>query len=113
MGYESRIYVVNVNKLTNFGEAIARFDLSKISLAFSYLFKNPVDFDFYAEDGNTKIEADNYGEKLKSASTQDVIEWLETKGREIHCRRIEPLIGLLKGFDLSEWEDLRVVHYGY
>lgn len=113
MGYESRIYVVNVNESTSYGQVIARFDLSNAGFNFSYLFKKQVDFDFYADDGNTKIKTDNYGEKLKSASIQDVIEWLETKGREIHYRRIEPLIGLLKGFDLSEWEDLRVVHYGY
>ena len=113
MGYESRIYVVNVNKSISYGEVIARFDLSKIGNGFSDLFKNPVDFHFYAEDGDTIITKDSYGDEVKTASIQDVIEWLETKGREIHYRRIEPLIGLLKGFDFAEWEDLRVVHYGY
>lgn len=115
MGYESRLYVVDKHRAANYAQKIAVINMGVMGYnnGWKELFCNLLACDLYAEDGNTLITEDNYGEKLKSTDIQSVIEWLETKGREMDYRRIEPLIGFLKGFDPNEWEDLQVVHYGY
>lgn len=115
MGYESRLIVVNRCKSINYAEKIAVINMCKMGYGNGWkeLFCNPFDCKLYADDGNTLLTKDNYGEKLKSADIQTVIDWIETKGRKMNYRRIEPLIGILKGFDTSEWEDLQIVHYGY
>ena len=114
MAYESRIFVVNVHKETRYGEIAARYDLSNMGgdESFYNLFDTPIDYIFYP-DGNRQTDKDLYDDKIQSADINKLIEWLETKGRQTNYRRIEPLIGLLKGFKLSEWENLQVVHYGY
>lgn len=115
MGYESRLYIVETHKNGNYAEKIATINMRVMGCDSGWreLFCNSFDCELYADDGNTLLTEDNYGKKLKSADILSVIDWLETKGREMGYRRIEPLIGLLKGFDISEWEDLQVVHYGY
>ena len=114
MAYESRIYVINVHKETRYGEIVARYDLSNMGgdESFYNLFCFSTGYKIYP-DGNRATDSDCYGSPIKSADINKLIEWLETKGRQMNYRRIEPLIGLLKGFKLSEWENLQVVHYGY
>lgn len=117
MGYESRLYIVKECKAISYAEVIARFDCSKMGYGNGWreLFDNPFDCKMYAEDGNTLIEKDCYGEKLKTADFPTVIAWLENEIEKESYRRLKPLLGLLKGFDLSEWTDgeMRIVHYGY
>lgn len=120
MGYESRVYVMNVYRDFDilgkpYAERIAVFDLSCMGCdsRWTQLFQTPVDFAVFSPDGEEPLEEDNYGDKLMSASIVDVISCLEDLETTEHYRRIPPLLALLKGFEPSEWNDLQVVHYGY
>lgn len=79
------------------------------------LFNKPLGSKMYAEDGNTVIEEDCYGEKVKYSEFEPVIEWLEEEMKRSGYRRLKPLLSLLKGFDLQEWKDgeMLIVHFGY
>lgn len=117
MGYESRLYIVKECKAVNYAEVIARFDCSKMGYGNGWreLFNKPLESKMYAEDGNTLIEEDCYGEKLTTADFYTVIAWLEKEVEKDDYRRLQPLLSLLKGFDLSQWQDgeMKIVHYGY
>lgn len=117
MGYESKLYVVDKHhwKWSNepWGEVIAMFDLCKVpGLNFS---KYPAtDCYIYADDGNTKIREDNYGDLLKEIPVKDAIDMIEKEIKaDKDYRRYQPCLNLLKGFDLNRWEDLVVLHYGH
>lgn len=116
MEYESRLYIVKEIEALNYAEVIARFDCSKIEGGgWKELFDKPLECKMYAEDGDTEIKEDNYGEKLKYTDFPTVISWLEKEVQTNKFRRLKPLLSLLKGFDLSEWKDgkMRIVHFGY
>jgi hypothetical protein len=110
MGYESRIYVWDRHKELDFSERIAMFNLCKMG-DFCSIFDKKIDFTIYAEDGNTKIEEDYYGDALTYTSLVSVIDYLEKQDKSY--RRITPCLNMLKGFNEYEWEDLIVVHFGY
>ena len=68
----------------------------------------------YTDDGNTEIFKDRYNKPLTEASITTIIEYLENyKNSKEYYRRINPLLGLLKGFDCSGWNNLTVLHYGH
>lgn len=124
MAYESKIYVVNLRREKNenspdYGKVynaqrIAAFDLGCMGSnnGWRELFDTPIDYEFYAEDGENLITEDKYGDQLTSADIDVVIRWLETKGNAFY-RRIAPALGMLKGFNRSEWEELKIVHFGH
>lgn len=125
MGYENRIYVINVfrhssNRETdylNYGERIAVFDLGKSIPEYMVkkFFKTPVDFTIYEDDGNTRITEDMYGKKLASADIKEFINYLENY-EEIEKRNnplIPPFLAALKIYVSQNWRELQVVHYGY
>ena len=118
MGYESRLYVVDKKSLMGtetkrWAEVVAVFNMCKFG-AFNGVFQKETDCFVYADDGNTKITEDKYGDVLTEASIKEVIKYLEGyKENQEHYRRVEPLLGLLKSFNPSEWEELVVLHYGY
>lgn len=117
MGYESRLYIVKQNKAVDYAEVIARFDFSKMGYGNGWreLFNKPLESKMYAEDGNTIIVEDSYGEKVKYSEFKPVIEWLEEEMKRSNYQRFKPLLSLLNGFNLSEWQDgeMLIVHYGY
>lgn len=117
MGYESRLYIVKENKKFSYGEVIAIFNCSNMGYdnGWRELFDTPFESEIYAEDGNTKVKKDKYGEKLKAANFSSVIAWLEKEVETDTGRRIKPLLSFLKGFDLSQWRDgeMKIVHFGY
>lgn len=122
MGYESRIYVVNVCKteslitgenIFTYADIVAVVNMSKMSSEFHKLFLDKIDYTIFAEDGDKDTNKDRYGDIIKSADIQDVIEWLESEIERDDYRRLKPLLGLLKGFNREEWENLKVLHYGY
>jgi hypothetical protein len=121
MGYESRLYVVEKSMLLKdsdiglrFAEVIARFDLSKV-YAVSDIFRTypKTDSFIYEDNGNTRIIDDCYGETLTEIPIKDAIEILENAASKDDYRRYAPIIALLRGFDLNQWGDLVVLHYGY
>lgn len=125
MGYESRIYVIDVHRekkkghkdygKVRYAEKIVTFNLSCMGYTNGWknLFNKPIDYKIYADNGDETFDTDRYGERLKSADLGEVIHWLETRGNDQHYRRIAPVLGMLKGFDISEWDELQIVHYGY
>lgn len=123
MGYESRIYVVNVSrcKAPKTGEdfpicnIIAEMNMSCMVGSFHRLFDKPIDFKIVICDsrGENETDEDCYGDKIKCGDINDIIVWLENEIKRDNYRRLKPLLGLLKGFNPNEWDELKVLHYGY
>lgn len=121
MGYESRFYVVdkrNSSYEDNYeyfwAEKIATFDMSCVG---NHLISNVKKYpktDVYIYEGDEEITEDKYGDPLIEIPINDMIDLLEeTIDKEEHYRRNMPFLRLLRGFDLSEWNNLVVLHYGY
>lgn len=123
MGYESRIYIVDktdIKGLTTkkkYAQLIARFDMGVLTpLAYKFQNMPKTDCYVYADDGNTQIIEDKYGEELTEASIAEVIAVLEKEVENgENYRRIFPLLATLKTLNehKDQWKDLAVLHYGY
>lgn len=120
MGYESRIYVVEKSTFASysdgkvFADVIAMVDMCKYPELKDQLFTKKTDCYIYADDGNTHITKDWYDNELTEAPISDVIKFLEDEVlRGETYRRINPLLGLLKSFDMKQWNNLVCLHYGY
>lgn len=120
MGYESRLYVVNRCKASDWGdyvfaERIAVFNMCCVGWNPDKIFTEPIDFMLGRDnDGNGEpIYNDKYGKRCHMASVSTVIKAIEKLEEADHYRRFKPLLGFLKSLDESEWDDLRVVHFGY
>lgn len=121
MGYESRIYIVNKTTINDGGkvwaEVIAMFNMCVHPTLADLMRSKPVtDCYIYADDGNTHIIEDKYGDPITEASVADVIAVLEkdiANGEDY--RRIYPLLATLKSLEehSHQWKDLAVLHYGY
>ena len=118
MGYESRLYIVEVWDVPTmgkpYGEVIASINMCKMPSDFSKLFINPIEYNCYLNSDEEYTKTDRYGDPIKDTDISTVINWLNNyiiKGK--HYRRILPLYGLLSGFDETEWDNLRIVHFGY
>ena len=126
MGYESKLYVVQkydriYSEFGNryYADIIATFKLSKIR-GYDLFKKYPAtDCYIYADDGNTQITEDEYGDPLTEIPIPDAIKIIEREMRtELEFRgtlynRWQPCLSLLKSFNLAEWKNLVVLHYGY
>lgn len=110
MGYESRLYVVD--KLDDYGEVIAVFNLCKVSSVASKMKKYPAT-NLYIYSGDKKITRDCYGEPLTEIPIKDAISIIEEAAADSNYRRFEPCLNMLKGFELNRWHNLVVLHYGY
>lgn len=122
MGYESRLFVVNKTNQHGgddkskivWAEKIASFNLCKVCDVSDKMRKYPATNAYiYADDGNTEIVSDAYGEPLREIPISDAIKIIEDAAKIDNYRRFAPCLQLLKGFDPSEWGDLVVLHYGY
>ena len=117
MGYESKLYVVDKHdwKFANkkWGEVIAMFDLCSVPrLNFSSY--PATDCYIIADDGNTEITEDRYGDPLKEVPIQDAINMIEKAiETEDYYRRYKPCLDMLKGFNPDNWGNLVVLHYGH
>lgn len=122
MGYESRFYVVDKIKIAelekkgkHYSDEIAKFDMGKMGYN-SYTLKlvqeaTETECYVFADDGNTRIFEDNYGEPLKELDVKPLIKAL--KKDDDGDRRIKPLIAFLETLNPKQWEELKVLHYGY
>lgn len=118
MGYESKLYVVDKHKFNDsyiWGEVIAMYDLCKVPDVSCKMRKYPAtDCFIYADDGNTEITEDRYGDTMKEIPVADAIRIIENAiERDPHYRRYNPCLQLLKGFDLDDWGNLVVLHFGH
>ena len=116
MGYESRVYLVNVHRHENWvwAETIAEVRMAKMYDNVWYkLFAKDIDYTLTADDGNTSFDTDMYGEHLKSCPVGDAITHLEERMETDSYRRLRLLYGLLTGIEPDKWGDLELVHFGY
>lgn len=120
MGYESRLYVVNRRELKWDGkplgiyrDMIAKFDMSCVRWNPGHIFTTPIDFPIEYDANGNEVYDDIYGKRCGMASVSAVIAAVEALEEREHYRRFKPLLGFLKALDESEWDDLRVVHFGY
>ena len=123
MGYESKLYVVEksngmlINEEMRYCHVIAMFDLCKFYPLSMLRNEYPTTkCYFYADDGNTEVMEDRYGEPLKEIPIEDVIEILEGELEEgSNYRRIYPTLAALKILNehKHQWNELTVLHYGY
>lgn len=121
MGYESRFYIVDKTAWLQdeekyyYAEKVAMFDLCKVNNLYNKIKNYPkTNVYIFSDDGETEIKEDLYGEKLIEIPIPDMIEFLEqTIKEEPLYRRYNPFLQMLKGFNLSEWSNLVVLHYGH
>lgn len=123
MGYESRLYVVDKHKDMKsddlglvWATVIAVYDLSKAGEDFVHKVSAFPDTDCYifADDGNTEITEDCYGDKLKEIPLNQMISILAYEiGANSYYRRLKPILALLTAFNPNDWDDLVVLHYGH
>ena len=127
MGYDSRIYVVHKVDQGDFidfysdgrcfAEEIAKFELCKVPEFRERIRKYPyTDCYIYADDGDTRIIEDNYGEKLREIPLQDAIniikECLSTDTNP--WWRLEACLSMLEGLNYPGMDSpLTVLHYGH
>ena len=122
MGYESKIYIVQKNDLRDedgmkYAQIIAMFNMCKIG-NMSSVFEEETDCYIYADDGNTKILEDKYGDPLTEATVEDVIYVLEEAiDSGENYRRIFPLLSTLRTIYEQQkdgiWKNIVLLHYGY
>ena len=126
MGYESKIYIVEKTNCSwteengmKYARVLAMFDVSKFYELADWFSNKPATKHYiYADDGDTEIIEDRYGDTLKEASVKEVIDRIERIigiENEEDYRRIFPLLAALKAFESygNQWDDIAVLHYGY
>lgn len=121
MGYESRVFVVDRNKIERkegmfyiWGEKIADVKMSVMYDGFTALFDKEVDYELYIDNEDESTKTDKYGAIMTYTDCETVIDYLENLIAEgENYRRLTILLGLLKGIDESQWNEIQVVHYGY
>lgn len=120
MGYESRLYIVDRRELKwngeliqIYGNEIARFDMGCVVWNPDNIFTTPIDFPIEYDKNDEEVYDDMYGKRCGMTSVSAVISAIEALEEREHYRRFKPLLGFLKSLDESEWDDLRVVHFGY
>ena len=128
MGYESRIYIVRketrmdpeVNK--RYGEVLSVFNLGKVSPEFEKWFdqQKPTDCYIYADNGDTVVLEDEYGDPLKECDPFELKNRLRYEYAEQTMARCE-MMQILGGYviphviNLYKYEIDRIafLHYGY
>ena len=126
MGYESKIYIVEKTNCSldeengmKYARVWAMFDVSKFYELADWFSNKPATKHYiYADDGDTQIIEDRYGDTLKEASVKEVIDRLEKiveVENGVDYGRIFPLLSALKAFESqsNHWGDIAVLHYGY
>lgn len=121
MGYESKLLIVQKSRYSSicdnmfYGNCIAAFKLSKVGdRVHSAIMAYPDSSVYtYADDGNTVITEDLYGNKLKEIPLKDMINILKEELRLYSYRRFETCLKMLEAFDSDKWEDVVVLHCGY
>ena len=117
MAYESRFYVVDKSDLKiearAWGEKIAMFDLCCVPEISGIIRKKYQPTDCYIYEGNEQLLEDLYGDPLLEIPVNDMIEMLEDAMHNKFYRRYQPFLQMLKGFNLKDWNNLVVLHFGH
>lgn len=122
MGYESKIYIgekssIKDNNGMTYVQVVAMFDMCKMGNLIN-VFDRKTDCYFYADDGNTKVLEDKYGDALTEAEIEDFIYVLEEAvDSGENYRRIFPLLSTLQTIYEQQkdgrWKNIVLLHYGY
>lgn len=122
MGYESKIYIGEKSSLKDndgmtYIQVIAMFNMCKMGNLIK-VFDRKTDCYFYADDGNTKVLEDKYGDALTEAKIEDFIYVLEEAvDSGENYRRIFPLLSTLQTIYEQQkdgrWNNIVLLHYGY
>lgn len=120
MGYESRLYVVDKSDLVciknkrhmYYCEVIAQFNFCHVPEIYEKVSTYKDTNGYFYCDGK-EVTEDMYGKPLKEIPIDDMISIISEVMENDSFRRYRPCLNLLKGFNLSEWENLVVLHYGY
>lgn len=122
MGYESKIYIgekssIEDNDGMTYVQVIAMFDMCKMGNLIN-VFDRKTDCYFYADDGNTKVLEDKYGDALTEAEIEDFIYVLEEAvDSGENYRRIFPLLSALQTIYEQQkdgkWKNIVLLHYGH
>jgi len=120
MGYESKFYIIEKTNQQSagrfWGQVIGMVDLCKIGTSATWsLINNSPDTDcfIYGSDGNTKILTDCYGDNLKEIEFPAMIKALKKDMLTNEYRRFPILLGFLESFKKSQWQNLKILHYGH
>lgn len=113
ISYDSKIIIVE--EKNKFYDNIAILDLCCMG------YNNHWDKLFDKELGNSiyfegrKQNVDQYGEKLKYATFQEVLDWCNkiTDKELLEYRRFKILKSFLSSLDLKDWTNIIIIHYGY
>lgn len=122
MGYESKIYIVDKTAIKDedgkyYAQTIAIFNLGKARDISGRLRKKPAtDCYVYADDGNTRIIEDCYGEPLTECTPEYLTGLLKLAiNRDPHYSRYQCILGSLDSIVRARghWKNVVCLHYGY
>jgi hypothetical protein len=122
MGYESKVYIVEDHRTKimqsdkkDYASVVAVFCLGGMGVGqFEELFTNAsiTSCYFYADDGNTQVFEDRYGEELKEVSVNDLLSALEKDTETLN--KTAPLIAFLEAIEQNPyWTNIKAIRYGY
>lgn len=118
MGYESKLYIVEESdfKIPSDNGKVCADVIGMIDLRVCYpiteVFTKVANGYMYADDGNTRIEEDNYGKPIRVAEIDDVIKCLNKIYREEGYNRAKIASDFLKS--IKKYRPTCVVyHFGH
>lgn len=94
---------------------IVQLNLSKCDIPWEKLRVSDQTYYYYADDGDTHIVEDKYGDKLYAVSIPRLLELMREKNSSSEYRRYELAIAVLEQFTRPVWGHERIVclHFGY
>lgn len=127
MSYESKIYICHKASYEDtvirpgkyWAQIVAMMDLCAYEPVATALRQKPTtNAYFYADDGDTIVETDKYGQPLTECSLEELLEILQEEiDKGDNYRRLFPLHAMVKAFaeqNESMWcGRLTVLHYGH
>ena len=117
MAYESKFYIVEKGNMKMdervWAEKIAMFDLCCVPEISNIIRKKYQPTDCYIYEGNEQLVEDCYGAPLLEIPVKDMIELIEDAIHTKYYRRYIPFLQMLKGFNLNDWGNLVVLHFGH
>ena len=119
MGYESKLYVIEKGSVKGlsgkiYGMHVAAFEMGCVYEMVEKIKKYPhTDTFFFADDGNTEVTSDAYGEPLTEIPVKDMANIIRELSEHDVYRRYKPVLAFLDAIDESEWNNIVVLHYGH
>lgn len=121
MGYEIKLIIGSTDHVEgedNYFMKYAEIDLCKIGMNSKlndlemFNRSDKTTWYFYADDGNTKVTEDCYGDKFKALPLSDYIEKLQEDVVDSDYRRFKWALSLLKSMSYDK-EPKYVIAYGH